>query len=84
MSRGLKIDPPKRGGKSGKPANTDKPKGGGIKFDQLADTDMVQFNKRVPRSVADGYETLRIQTRRKVPELIAEGLELLQEKYGKV
>ena len=32
------------------------------KFDQVAAT-KVQFNKRIPREVADGYEILAIRTR---------------------
>jgi hypothetical protein len=44
----------------------------------------VQFNKRVTRGVADGYEMLAIRTRKKVPDLLAEALELLQERYGKI
>ena len=55
-----------------------------VKFDQLAEADKVQFNKRVTRNTADGYEILSIKTRKKIPELLAEGLELLETKYGKV
>jgi hypothetical protein len=44
----------------------------------------VQFNKRVTRGVADGFEMLAIKTRRKVPDLLAEALDVLQERYGKV
>ena len=44
----------------------------------------MQFNKRVSRGVADGFEMLAIRTRRKVPELLAEALDLLQERYGRV
>lgn len=56
----------------------------GEKFNQIREIDRVQFNKRVPRSVADGFEMLAIRTRRKVPELLAEALELLQTRYGRV
>jgi hypothetical protein len=54
------------------------------KFDQVKEDERVQFNKRVTRRVADGFEMLAIRTRRKVPELLAEALELLEERYGKV
>lgn len=50
----------------------------------VAEGDKVQFNKRVTRGVADGYEILAIRTRKKVPELLAEALELLEGRYGKV
>ena len=56
----------------------------GERFSQVREIDRVQFNKRVSRGVADGFEMLAIRTRRKVPELLAEALELLQERYGKV
>ncbi len=55
-----------------------------VKFANLAEGDKVQFNKRVSRSVADGYELLAIKTRLKVPDLLGEALYLLQDKYGKV
>ncbi|MEM7674496.1 MAG: hypothetical protein AAF449_00685 [Myxococcota bacterium] len=58
--------------------------GRGEKFTQVAESEKVQFNKRVTRGVADGYEMLAIRTRKKVPELLAEALELLEERYGKV
>ncbi len=54
------------------------------KFDQVKEDERVQFNKRVTRGVADGFEILAVRTRRKVPDLLAEALELLQERYGKV
>ena len=54
------------------------------KFDHVAESEKVQFNKRVTRRVADGYEILAIRTRRKVPDLLAEALSLLEEKYGKI
>ena len=53
------------------------------KFDQVAADTKVQFNKRIPREVADGYEILAIRTRRRVPELLAEALELLETRYGR-
>ncbi len=81
--KGLKLGtPPPR--KTGKSQPDSKPAGEPVKFMNVADNDKVQFNKRVSRSTADGYEMLAIKTRLKVPELLAEGLELLQEKYGKV
>ncbi len=54
------------------------------KFDQVKEDGRVQFNKRVTRRVADGFEMLSIRTRRKVPELLAEALELLEQRHGKV
>ena len=54
------------------------------KFDQVKEDERVQFNKRVTRRVADGFEMLAIRTRRKVPELLAEALESLEQRYGKV
>ena len=42
----------------------------------------MQFNKRVTRRVADGFEMLAIRSRQKVPELLAEALDLLEERYG--
>lgn len=54
------------------------------KFRQVKEDERVQFNKRVTRRVADGFEMLAIRSRRKVPDLLAEALELLEERYGKV
>jgi hypothetical protein len=54
------------------------------KFLQMKEDDRVQFNKRVTRRVADGFELLAIRTRKKVPALLAEALDLLEERYGKV
>jgi hypothetical protein len=54
------------------------------KFRQIKEDERVQFNKRVARQVADGFEMLAIRTRIKVPELLAEALEMLEERYGKV
>jgi len=56
----------------------------GPKFRQVKEDERVQFNKRVTRRVADGFEMLAIRSRRKVPDLMAEALELLEERYGKV
>lgn len=53
------------------------------KFDQVKEDERVQFNKRVTRRVADGFDMLAIRTHRKVPELLAEALEILEERYGK-
>ena len=54
------------------------------KFSQVKEDERVQFNKRVTRRVADGFEMLAIRTRKKVPELLAEALEILEERHGKV
>lgn len=54
------------------------------KFQQVKEDERVQFNKRVTRRVADGFEMLAIRSRKKVPALLAEALELLEERYGKV
>ena len=54
------------------------------KFRQLKEDERVQFNKRVTRGVADGFEMLAIKSRKKVPELLAEALELLERQYGQV
>jgi hypothetical protein len=54
------------------------------KFRQVKEDERVQFNKRVTRQVADGFDMLAIRSRRKVPELLAEALELLEERYGRV
>lgn len=53
-------------------------------FRQVKEDERVQFNKRVTRRVADGFEMLAIRSRRKVPDLLAEALNLLEERYGKV
>ena len=55
----------------------------GPAFAQVREDETVQFNKRLPRGVADRYEMLAIKTRKKVPQLLAEGLELLEERHGK-
>jgi hypothetical protein len=84
MAKGLKlaVPPPRRtteGDPSTAPVVTP-----GEKFSQLREDERVQFNKRLPRRVADGFEMLAIRTRHKVPELLAEALELLEQRYGKV
>lgn len=94
-TQGLNIDPPPR---KIKPQDKPEPKTRSdstrqatrrskrtnAKFDQLAEGEKVQFNKRVTRNTADGFEILAIKTRKKIPDLLAEGLELLEAKYGKV
>lgn len=85
MAKGLQIaEPPRR--RSEPPPETEKKmeQGRGEKFAQVAESEKVQFNKRVTRGVADGYEMLAIKTRKKVPDLLAEALELLQDRYGKI
>jgi len=82
MAKGLRIaEPPQR-----RPVEVaaSEPPPPGEKFNQVREIDRVQFNKRVSRGVADGYEMLAIRTHRKVPDLLAEALELLQERYGKI
>jgi len=93
MANPLKIapPPPRPGDKpaelpepDAKSAPRAKPKPTASKFDQVKESERVQFNKRVERRVADGFEMLAIRSRRKVPELLAEALELLEARYGKV
>ena len=82
MAKGLQIaEPPKR---RSEPAQPEAAEPVGEKFSQVGETDKVQFNKRITRGVADGYEMMAIRTRKKVPELLAEGLALLEERYGRV
>ena len=64
-----------------KPASKVRPAG---KFRQVKEDERVQFNKRVTRRVADGFEMLAIRSRVKVPELLAEALDLLEERYGRI
>jgi hypothetical protein len=66
------------------PAAKAAPDAAPAKFRQVKEDERVQFNKRVTRSVADGFEMLAIRSRTKVPELLAEALTLLEERYGKV
>lgn len=85
MTKGLKIaEPPRRRTEPASEPTPLKPAVTGEKFSQVRADDMVQFNKRVKRSVADGYQILSVKTRKRVPELIEEALALLEEKYGKV
>ena len=60
------------------------PEAAPAKFRQVKEDERVQFNKRVTRRVADGFDMLAIRSRTKVPELLAEALDLLEERYGKV
>lgn len=85
MAKGLQIAEPPRRRSELSEGSTEPPKAArGEKFTQVAESEKVQFNKRVTRGVADGYEMLAIRTRKKVPELLAEALELLEGRYGKV
>lgn len=86
MSKGLQIaEPPRRRQSGSGAAEPEHQKPAQVaKFDHVAEDEKVQFNKRVTRRVADGYEILAIRTRRKVPDLLAEALSLLEEKHGKV
>lgn len=85
MAKGLQMaEPPRRRNESAEQSPGAGRASGQEKFLQVAESEKVQFNKRVTRGVADGYEMLAIRTRKKVPELLAEALELLQEQYGKV
>ena len=54
-----------------------------VSFDTIAGEEKVQFNKRVTRNTADGFEMLAIKTRKKIPQLLDEALEMLEGKYGK-
>jgi hypothetical protein len=82
MSNALKIapPPPRRSNPEPEPA----PPAATPKFSQVKEDGRVQFNKRVTRRVADGFEMLAIRTHKKMPDLLAEALELLEERYGKV
>ena len=83
MAKGLRIaEPPPRLVEIDTPEPV--PAVVGEKFSQIRESDRVQFNKRVPRGVADGFDMLAIRTRRKVPDLLAEALDLLQERYGRI
>lgn len=84
MAKGLQIaQPPQRRNSPVERYSVQDPAPQGEKFSQVAEHEKVQFNKRVTRSTADGYEMLAIRTRKKVPDLLAEGLELLEQRYGK-
>ena len=86
MSKGIQIaEPPRRRQDESRNSDPERLKSVDVaKFDHVAEDEKVQFNKRVMRRVADGYEILAIRTRRKVPDLLAEALSLLEEKHGKV
>jgi hypothetical protein len=96
MSNPLKIAPPPRRRETTPASEPESvsavPEGAGkvssdamaSKFRQVKEDEMVQFNKRVTRGVADGFEMLAIKSRKKVPELLAEALELLEQQYGHV
>lgn len=85
MAKGLQIaEPPRRRNEATEHPAEVSETGRGEKFTQVAESEKVQFNKRVKRGVADGYEMLAIRTRKKVPELLAEALELLEQRYGRV
>lgn len=84
--QGLNIAPPPRRPRA-EPA---KPKavksqeaGRAVSFENVSGEEKVQFNKRITRNTADGFEMLAIKTRKKVPQLLEEALELLEGKYGK-
>ena len=87
--QGLNIAPPPRKART---IEASKPKPPAIKtqetsravsFENVSGEEKVQFNKRVTRNTADGFEMLAIKTRKKIPQLLEEALELLEEKYGK-
>lgn len=98
-NQGLNIAPPPRKptttDASDKPAVTSKSKATkplksknadtsrAVSFENVAGEDKVQFNKRITRNTADGFEMLAIKTRKKVPQLLEEALEMLESKYGK-
>ena len=67
-----------------KPKASAKPKKQPVKFDKQAETEKVQFNKRVTRRTADTFDMLAIKTRVKVPDLLDEAADYLESKYGKV
>lgn len=87
--QGLNIAPPPRKART---TEASKPKtraiktqeiGRAVSFENVSGEDKVQFNKRVTRNTADGFEMLAIKTRKKIPQLLEEALELLEGKYGK-
>lgn len=93
MAKGLQIaEPPRRRSEAvAEEPKAEAPKAkpqvtheSGVMFTQVAEGEKVQFNKRIKRGVADGYEMLAIRTRKKVPDLLEEALALLEDKYGKV
>jgi hypothetical protein len=56
----------------------------GVKFGQAKEDEIVQFNKRVSRRTAEGFEILAIRSRKKMAVLMAEALDLLEQRYGRV
>lgn len=95
-NQGLDIAPPPRKPKSSEVSDTPVAKkttatktrenentSRSVSFENVAGEDKVQFNKRITRNTADGFEMLAIKTRKKVPQLLEEALELLESKYGK-
>jgi len=74
-----KKTPKQLSSKQQKPNDTERV----VSFDNVGGDEKVQFNKRVTRNTADGFEMLAIKTRKKVPELLEEALEMLEKKYGK-
>lgn len=90
--QGLNIAPPPRKPRAAEPTQpkSTKPKvvkaqetGRAVSFENVSGEEKVQFNKRVTRNTADGFEMLAIKTRKRVPQLLEEALELLEGKYGK-
>ena len=79
-----RVSPPVAAEVEAPPAPRRRPAPAATKFRQVKEDERVQFNKRVTRRVADGFEMLAIRSRRKVPELLAEALDLLEERYGRV
>ncbi len=88
MANSLKIAPPPPRRTSAPEVEGELPvkpaAGAPVKFNQVKEDDRVQFNKRVTRRVADGFEMLAIRSRKKVPELLAEALDILEERYGRI
>ncbi len=84
MSNALKIAPPPPR-RSNPELETAQPVAAVTpKFSQIKEDGRVQFNKRLTRRVADGFEMLAIRTHKKMPDLLAEALKLLEDRYGKV
>lgn len=84
MSKGLKVAPPPRRPEAAEAPKTPARKRVPTKLRHVAETDMVQFNKRISSGTADGFALLAVKTKLKIPELLDEALELLEQKYGKV
>ena len=81
MNKGLKIARPPRRPEATQATAPKKPVP--TKFKYVAESDMVQFNKRIPQSTAKGFKILSATTSQTIPQLLTEALELLEEKYGK-